>query len=204
MRSRRAHACPSGAEGRATCWPQKTPASSYTSEPNRIPAKAGKREGTEGPQTGNPDPQPRAGPRPASRPPRGRTGNPTARGPPLAGDRSGASLPGAAPPSPHPQSALLFPSQVAAAPRHRRRSVQAARALDVQGGLVRPAASPQAPARPPSRHGSSPRQRGLRGPLLRILSRRHRPSVAETGTSSAASTKAPRRRLERSACRDME
>lgn len=49
----------------------------------------------------------------------------------------------------------------------------------------RPDSSPQAPARPRYHSRPLPRQRGLHGPLLPILSRRHRPSVAETGTSSA-------------------
>lgn len=49
----------------------------------------------------------------------------------------------------------------------------------------RPATSPLAPSRPLYHPKPLPRQRGLRGPLLLILSRRHRPSVAETGTSSA-------------------
>ena len=49
----------------------------------------------------------------------------------------------------------------------------------------RPATSALAPSRPLYRPKPLPRQRGLHGPLLLILSRRHRPSVAETGTSSA-------------------
>lgn len=51
--------------------------------------------------------------------------------------------------------------------------------------LGRPHSYPQASARPPYFPRPLPRQRGLFGPLLLILSRGHRPSVAETGTSSS-------------------
>lgn len=104
--------------------------------------------------------------------------------PPRARDRSGAFLPRAAPPSPHRHLALVFVSEAAAAPRHRSRSFQGLADPRLLQRPGRPAPSPQAPARPLYSPRPLPRQRGLRGPLLLILSRRHRPSVAETGTSS--------------------
>lgn len=144
-----------------------------------------------------PDPQ-------AGRPEAGPVILPPGRGPPQARDRSGALLPGAAPRSPHQRSALSFPSQVAAAPRPRSRSVQAARVLDVQGGRLPPLRLQRVhpPAPGPYRGSAASTARSSESSAAATDPVSRRPELPPR--PAAASTKAPRRRLERSACRDME
>lgn len=108
---------------------------------DQIPANAGEKRRKKGPPACSPSDQehPTATTRKprtpeAGRPETGPVIPPPGRAPPRARDRSGAFLPWAAPPSPHRHLTLFFLREAAAAPRHRSRSFQAARARYVQSG----------------------------------------------------------------------
>lgn len=186
--------------------------SSNASELYQIPATAGKKEKERARlrlrRPGVPNRNHTPALDPASRPPRDWTGNSTAAPSPAPGPRPFRGVP------PVGGASLTTPPLCSLLPeRGRGRPATPKPQLPGRVGLRFPERpdeqppSPQAPARPLYRPGPLPRQRGLHGPLLLIFSRRHRPSAAETGTSSApaaASTKARRRRLQRSARREME
>ena len=122
-------------------------------------------------------------PRTPGRPETGPVIPPPGRAPPRARDRSGAFLPWAAPSSPPLDS--LLPEGGRGRPATPKPQLPGRAGPRRPERPARPAPSPLAPARPLYHPKPLPRQRGLRGPLLLILSRRYRPSAAETGTSSA-------------------
>lgn len=122
-----------------------------------------------------------------SRPPRDWTGNSTAAPGPAPGPRPFWGVP------PVGGASLTTPPLGSLPERGRGRPATTKLRLLAHAGPRRPerpgrpALFPQAPARPLYGPKPLPRQRGLRGPLLLILGLCHRPSAAETGTSSAPS-----------------
>lgn len=158
------------------------------------------------PQNGAPKRLPRAGPSPHSWPLRRGTGNSTAASGPAPGPRPFRGVPAAS------GASLSTPLLGCLGERGRGRPVSSEVTASRPRGppMTRAARTadpvPAARARPLSCPGPLPKQRSPRDPLL-LLSGRHGPSVAETGTSSRwapASTKASRHRLRRGARREMK
>lgn len=164
---------------------------SDTLELNQIPAKAGgEKAGIQGPpaapQGRSTEQQPRARPRPRSPQPRGWTGILTAVPGPAPDPRPFQGVPpvGGASLTTPPLGSLL-PERSRGRPATPKPQLPGRVGPRRPERPTRPAAFPQALARPPYLPRPLPRQRGLHGPLLLIFSRGHRPSVAGTGTSSA-------------------